>query len=97
MATDLTMSEVLSVLTGLSLHYPGAKHTPDTLEEVARDMLTDMAKASVSAKDFREAVAEARRSSEFFPNVAQVLAAHQRLCETARPRDGQLPCPIGPP
>ena len=81
------------MLTGLSLHYPGAKHTPDTLDEVARDMLADMARANVSAKDFREAVAEARRGSEFFPNVAQILTAHRRLCETSRPADGQLSLP----
>jgi len=81
----LELTQVQSALAKLSLHYPEAGLTGEVIMELANDYLDDLRDERVSAREFDQAVRTARKRCNFFPKIADILAA----CKDDRMRPRQ--------
>lgn len=77
---ELTYQEVQEVMAGWSIRYREAGYTPDQLEFLTDDYLEDLADEQVTSNQFQEAVKLVRKRCRFFPKVADILEAREKVC-----------------
>lgn len=73
------------MLLRLAAHYPESGHNGKTLAIISDDYLHDLRSEGITPQNFREAVAEARKRTAFFPKVSDIIKAHHSLTSQPQP------------
>ena len=84
-------TQMLELLTSLSLHYPQARYTNEELRILALDWADDLAEYPLDI--LREAAADVRRRERYFPGVATMIDYASGVMARRRAAMRELPPP----
>jgi glutathione S-transferase len=82
-----TETETVAILRRLAAAYPNFRLEPETIAEYVMEL------ADLDPETLWEATRLARRSSKWFPTIAEIRALHGQLCEQQRYSRRTLPEP----
>lgn len=84
----LTVNQVYKGLMTLIPHYPEAGHNGKTLAAISKDYAEDLNDEQVTSRQFHEAIKIVRKTSKWFPKLADILDAVRQHREKPRQQAG---------